>query len=50
MVTAFGTGSSVVLAWRGEKRESAEFRLKIEQLQLELATERANSARHPHSN
>src|SRR5262245_7116355 len=36
LLTMVSTVSTVLLAWRGDKRQSREFELKIEQLQLQL--------------
>lgn len=37
IVTTTGTISALVLGWRGDRRQSQEFRLKIEQLELQIA-------------
>lgn len=36
VITAIGTVSSVIMAWRGDKRSAKELELKIAQLQLQL--------------
>ncbi len=43
-VTTVGTASTVILGWRNERRQSAEFRLKIEQLELQLAEARRSAS------
>lgn len=43
-VSAIGTASAVILGWRNERRQAAEFRLKIEQLELQLAEARRSAA------
>lgn len=42
-VSAFGTASTVILGWRNERRQAAESRLKIEQLELQLAEARRSA-------
>jgi hypothetical protein len=37
MVTVLGTASTVMLGWRDDKRQTAETKLKIEQLERQLA-------------
>jgi hypothetical protein len=44
LVALIGTSSTIMLGWRAERRQSAEFKLKIEQLELELAQARKNAA------
>ena len=39
-VSICGTTSSILLGWRAERRQSAEFKLRIEQLERELAASR----------
>jgi hypothetical protein len=41
IVSTLGTASSVILGWRGERRQAAEWKLKIQQLELELAAAKA---------
>lgn len=41
IVTALGTASTVLLGWRDEKRQTAETKLKIEQLERQLAEAKA---------
>lgn len=36
LVSAIGTGSTVLLSWRNEKRQSAEFQLRIQQLEAQV--------------
>ena len=43
LITAVGTASTVLLGWRNEKRQSAEFQLRIQQLEIELAKARQQS-------
>lgn len=45
VVTTTGTLSALVLGWRGDRRQSQEFRLKIEQLELQIAEMREKSAK-----
>jgi hypothetical protein len=44
LVAMVGTASTVLLGWRSDRRQSQEFRLKIEQLELQLAETRRASA------
>jgi hypothetical protein len=46
-VSAFGTASTVILGWRNERRQAAESRLKIEQLELQLAEARRQAEVRP---
>ena len=41
--TGLGTISSVVLGWRTERRQAAESKLRIEQLEIQLAQARAET-------
>jgi hypothetical protein len=43
IVSSFGTASTIMLGWRAERRQSQEFRLKIEQLELQLVEARAGA-------
>ncbi|MGA7674324.1 MAG: hypothetical protein WCA78_04670 [Rhizomicrobium sp.] len=43
LVTGMGTASTIVLGWRNEKRQAMEFKLKIEQLELQLAEAKAKA-------
>jgi hypothetical protein len=36
VIALVGTASTIILGWRADQRQSAEFKLKIEQLELEL--------------
>jgi hypothetical protein len=47
IVATFGTASTILLGWRADKRQNAEFKLKIEQLQLELAEAREKASKAP---
>jgi hypothetical protein len=49
-ISAVGTVSTVILGWRNERRQSAEFKLKIEQLELQLAQARESAANRENSN
>lgn len=40
LISGIGTASSVILGWRNERRQSAEFRLRIEQLERQVAEAR----------
>jgi hypothetical protein len=44
VVSAIGTTSTVLLGWRGERRQAQEFKLKYEQLSLQLADAKKASA------
>jgi hypothetical protein len=39
-ISATGTVSAIILGWRNERRQAAEFHLKIEALELQLADAR----------
>jgi hypothetical protein len=43
VLTAIGTASTVLLGWHADRRQSDEFRLKIEQLELQLKEARAKN-------
>ena len=43
LFTGLGTVSSVILGWRSERRQAAESRLRVAQLELELARTRADA-------
>ena len=45
--TGLGTISSVILGWRSERRQAAESRLRVAQLELELARARADVGQAP---
>jgi hypothetical protein len=47
LFTGLGTISSVILGWRSERRQAAESRLRVAQLELELARARADSGQAP---
>ena len=40
IISSLGTASAIMLGWRLERRQAQEFKLKIEQLELELAEAR----------
>lgn len=44
VVSSVGTASAVILGWRCERRQAAESKLKIEQLELQLAEARKQTA------
>jgi hypothetical protein len=44
IVSAVGVYSSVRLGWRADRRQSEEFKLKIEQLELQLAEAREKAS------
>ena len=44
IVSALGTASTIMLGWRSERRQTQEFHLKIQQLELQLAEARAKAA------
>ena len=44
IISALGTASTIMLGWRSERRQADESRLKIEQLELQLAEARAKAA------
>jgi hypothetical protein len=47
IVTAIGATSTILLGWRSERRQSDEFKLKIQQLELQLAETKATAgAKH----
>jgi hypothetical protein len=41
IISSFGTASTIMLGWRSERRQSQEFKLRIEQLELQLIEARA---------
>jgi hypothetical protein len=43
VVNALGTASTVALGWRADQRQAQEFKLKIEQLEMQLAEARAKN-------
>lgn len=43
-VALLGTASTILLGWREDRRKSQEFKLKIEQLELQLAVARKTPA------
>jgi hypothetical protein len=45
IVTALGTASTVMLGWRDDKRQTAETKLKIEQLERQLAEAKAERSK-----
>ena len=46
VITGLGTASTVILGWRSERRQSAQFRMTIEQLEIQLTQlRRAESER-----
>jgi hypothetical protein len=50
LVTAMiGAASTIILGWRSDRRQSEEFKLKIQQLELELAEAKA-AMQQPNSN
>jgi hypothetical protein len=44
VIGAIGTSSTMLLGWRAEKRQSEEFKLKIQQLERELAKSKEQDA------
>jgi len=44
IVATVGTASTILLGWRGERRQNEEFKLKIEQLKLDLDEAKAAKA------
>ena len=51
VMAMIGTASIIILGWRSDRRQSEEFKLKIRQLELELAETRGKAPRqHPNSN
>jgi hypothetical protein len=44
VISSLGTASTIMLGWRSERRQAEESRLKIEQLELQLADVRAKAA------
>jgi hypothetical protein len=40
LVTVIATSSSILLGWRADRRQSVEYKLKIEQLELQLVEAR----------
>jgi hypothetical protein len=44
LVALIGTSSTILLGWRAERRQSAEYKLKIEQLELQIAEARKKAA------
>jgi hypothetical protein len=40
VIAMIGSASTIILGWRSDRRQSAEFKLKIEQLELQLAEAR----------
>ena len=47
IVSTVATTSAVLLGWRADRRRSEEFKLKIEQLELQLAEARRNASGAP---
>jgi hypothetical protein len=45
LITGLGTASTVILGWRNDRRQAAESKLKIEQLELQLAELRRSDAK-----
>jgi L-asparagine transporter-like permease len=46
VIALIGSASTIILGWRADRRQSAEFRLKIEQLELQLAEARQKTVRN----
>ena len=44
VISALGTASTIMLGWRSERRQAQESRLKIAQLELQLAEARVKPA------
>jgi hypothetical protein len=43
IVSGIGTASTILLGWRADRRQAKEFKLKIEQLELQLQEARMKS-------
>lgn len=50
ILSAVGTASTVLLGWRNDRRQSREFGLKIEQLEMQLANARGEAASRENPN
>jgi membrane-bound ClpP family serine protease len=45
LIAMIGTTSTIILSWRADRRQSEEFKLKIQQLELELAEAREKASK-----
>jgi glutamate synthase domain-containing protein 1 len=45
ILSAMGTSSSILLGWRADRRQSDEFKLKIQHLELQLAEAKATAVK-----
>jgi hypothetical protein len=49
LVAMIGTSSTIMLGWRADRRQTAEYKLKIEQLELQLGEARKKATDTPPS-
>jgi len=47
LIAMIGTTSTIILSWRADRRQSEEFKLKIQQLELELAEAKEKASKRP---
>jgi hypothetical protein len=45
ILSAIGTSSAIILGWRTDRRQTQEFKLKIQQLEMQLAEARATAVK-----